>query len=103
MAGALGRGTGPYAEQAAIAALHDEAADVATTDWPQIVALDDVLLRSTPSPVVALNRAVAVAMRDGPAAGLALIDELSVAGELRDYAPLRTASADLLARLDGAG
>ncbi|MBW3705261.1 RNA polymerase sigma factor, partial [Streptomyces griseus] len=67
---------GPYGVQAAIAALHDEAADVAATDWPQIVALYDVLLTLTPSPVVALNRAVAVAMRDGPGAGLALLDAL---------------------------
>ena len=62
---------GPYALQAAIAAVHDEAADVATTDWPQVVALYDVLTDVAPSPLVALNRAVAVAMRDGPAAGLA--------------------------------
>lgn len=58
---------GAYAVQAAIAALHDEATDLAATDWPQIVALYDVLLRLTPSPVIQLNRAVAVAMRDGPA------------------------------------
>lgn len=68
---------GPYGLQAAIAALHDEAPDLAGTDWPQIVALYEVLLRVAPSPVVALNRAVAVAMRDGPAAGLALLDELA--------------------------
>ena len=64
-----GPGVGPYAVQAAIAALHDEAPDLASTDWPQIVALYDVLLRLTPSPLVALNRAMAVAMVDGPAAG----------------------------------
>jgi RNA polymerase sigma-70 factor, ECF subfamily len=96
---ALSGGAGPYGIQAAIAALHDEAADVATTDWPQIVALYDVLLRHTPSPVVELNRAVAVAMRDGPAAGLALVEELREVAELRDYHPLHTARADLLRRL----
>ena len=68
---------GPYALQAAIAAVHDEAADVATTDWPQIVALYDVLAQVAPSPLVELNRAVAVAMRDGPAAGLELLDGLA--------------------------
>ena len=64
------RGFGPYALQAAIAAVHAEAAEMTATDWPQIVGLYDVLLRTEPSPVVALNRAVAVAMRDGPEAGL---------------------------------
>nr|BFE87676.1 hypothetical protein GCM10020093_102770 [Planobispora longispora] len=76
---------GPYGVQAAIAALHDEAANVATTDWPQIVALYDVLLVLTPSPIVALNRAAAVAMRDGPEAGLALLDELAGEPRLRGY------------------
>jgi RNA polymerase sigma-70 factor, ECF subfamily len=90
---------GPYAVQAAISALHDEAPDVATTDWSQVVALYDVLLRLTPSPVVELNRAVAVAMRDGPAAGLDLIDRVAAAPELRGYHPLPAARADLLARL----
>jgi len=72
---ALGRHPpGPYALQAAIAALHDEAADVVTTDWAQIVALYDLLVVVSPSPVVQLNRAVAVAMRDGPEAGLAALD-----------------------------
>src|SRR4029450_5479528 len=65
---------GSYALQAAIAAVHDEAATVATTDWPQIVALYDVLRTVAPSPLVELNRAIAVAMVDGPAAGLALLD-----------------------------
>ena len=65
---------GPYTLQAAIAAVHAEAPHAAATDWAQIVGLYDVLLRAEPSPVVELNRAVAVAMRDGPAAGLALID-----------------------------
>lgn len=90
---------GPFGVQAAIAALHDEAADVATTDWPQVVALYDILLALTPSPVVALNRAAAVAMRDGPAAGLALLDELAGEPRLRGYHPLHAARADLLARL----
>jgi RNA polymerase sigma-70 factor (ECF subfamily) len=90
---------GPYGVQAAIAALHDEAADVTTTDWPQIVALYDVLLVLVPSPVVALNRAVAVAMRDGPRAGLALLDELAAEPRLRGYHPYPAARADLLYRL----
>ncbi|MFI7127199.1 RNA polymerase sigma factor [Nonomuraea sp. NPDC050153] len=90
---------GVYGVQAAVAALHDEAADLATTDWPQIVALYDVLLALDPSPVVALNRAVAVAMRDGPEAGLALLDELAGEPRLRDYRPYLVARADLLHRL----
>ncbi|WP_235030683.1 RNA polymerase sigma factor [Nonomuraea solani] len=90
---------GLYGVQAAIAALHDEAADVATTDWPQIVALYDVLLALAPSPVIAVNRAVAVAMRDGPEAGLALLDELAGEQRLRGYHPYATARADLLRRL----
>ena len=94
-----GQGVGPHAVQAAIAALHDEAPDVASTDWPQIVALYDVLLALTPSPLVALNRAVAVAIADGPAAGLALLDELADAPELRGYHLLPAGRAELLARL----
>lgn len=90
---------GPYGVQAAIAALHDEADSVATTDWPQIVALYDVLRALDPSPVVALNRAVAVAMRDGPEAGLALLDGLADEPRLRAYHPYATARADLLHRL----
>ncbi|MFF5265175.1 RNA polymerase sigma factor [Actinomadura viridis] len=90
---------GPYGVQAAIAALHDEAADVATTDWPQIVALYDVLLALTPSPVVEANRAVAVALRDGPEAGLALLDALAGEPRLAAYAPYVSARADLLQRL----
>jgi RNA polymerase sigma-70 factor (ECF subfamily) len=89
---------GPYGVQAAIAALHDEAATVATTDWPQVVALYDVLITLVPSPIVALNRAVAVAMRDGPEAGLALLDELADEPRLRGYHPYATARADLLRR-----
>ncbi|MGV9891312.1 RNA polymerase sigma factor [Streptomyces sp. NPDC003395] len=94
-----GPGVGPYAVQAAIAALHDEAPDVASTDWPQIVALYDVLLRIEPSPLVALNRAMAIAMRDGPEAGLPLLDALAGAAELRDYHLLPAARAELLGRL----
>ncbi|WIY78265.1 RNA polymerase sigma factor [Streptomyces anulatus] len=90
---------GPYGVQAAIAALHDEATDVAATDWPQIVALYDVLLTLTPSPVVEVNRAVAVAMRDGPGAGLALLDALAGEPRLRAYPPYVVARGDLLGRL----
>ncbi|WP_328533266.1 sigma-70 family RNA polymerase sigma factor [Micromonospora zamorensis] len=94
-----GPAPGPYGVQAAIAALHDEAADVASTDWPQVVALYDVLLNLVPSPVVALNRAAAVAMRDGPEAGLALLDELADEPRLRGHHPYPAARADLLRRL----
>ncbi|HEX2312546.1 MAG TPA: DUF6596 domain-containing protein, partial [Thermomonospora sp.] len=90
---------GPYGVQAAIAALHDEAPDLASTDWPQIVALYDVLLALTPSPVVALNRAAAVAMRDGPRAGLALLDALAEEPLLRGHHPYQAARGDLLHRL----
>lgn len=90
---------GPYALQAAVAAVHDEAATVATTDWPQIVALYDVLRTVAPSPLVELNRAVAVAMVDGPAAGLALLDVLTVDRRLAGYHLLPAARADLLRRL----
>lgn len=90
---------GPYGVQAAIAALHDEAADLAATDWPQVVALYDVLLALTPSPVVELNRAVAVAMRDGPEAGLTLLDELADDPRLRGHHPYPAARGDLLHRL----
>lgn len=90
---------GPYALQAAIAAVHDEAASVPTTDWPQIVALYDVLRSVAPSPLVELNRAVAVALSDGPAAGLVLLDALAADGRLEDYHLLHAARADLLHRL----
>jgi RNA polymerase sigma-70 factor (ECF subfamily) len=93
------RRAGPYSLQAAIAALHAEARDAATTDWPQIVGLYDVLLRLDPSPVVELNRAAAIAMRDGPAAGLALIDAILVRGDLADYHLAFSAKADLCRRL----
>jgi RNA polymerase sigma-70 factor (ECF subfamily) len=94
---------GRYALQAAIAAVHDDAADVATTDWPQVVALYDVLAAVAPSPLVALNRAVAVAMRDGPAAGLELLDALDGDERLRGYHLLPAARADLLRRLGRRG
>lgn len=90
---------GPYTLQAAIAAVHAEAPDAATTDWVQIVGLYDVLLRTDPSPVVALNRAVAVAMRDGPAAGLAIIDAILARGELTEYHLAHSARAELCRRL----
>ncbi|MFD5830579.1 RNA polymerase sigma factor [Lentzea sp. NPDC060358] len=96
---ALTGGYGPYGVQAAINAVHDEAPDCEGTDWAQIVALYDVLAKLAPSPVVALNRAAAVAMRDGAAAGLALLDELAGEPRLRDYHPFRAARADLLHRL----
>ena len=90
---------GPYTLQAAIAAVHAGALDAAATDWPQIVGLYDVLARADPSPVVELNRAVAVAMRDGPAAGLALIDSILARGELAEYHLAHSARADLCLRL----
>jgi len=97
---ALGSGRfGPYGLQAAIAAVHAEAPSVAATDWNQIIGLYDVLARYEPSPVVELNRAVAVAMRDGPAAGLALVDALLERGELADYHLAHAARADLCRRL----
>ena len=91
---------GSYTLQAAIAAVHAEAPDVESTDWPQIVALYDVLASTEPSPVVELNRAAAVAMRDGPAAGLDLIDAILARGDLADYQPAHAARADLCRRLD---
>jgi len=94
------RRVGPYQIQAAIAALHDDAATAAETDWPQIAALYRVLGEMTRSPVVELNRAVAVAMADGPASGLAIIDRIAASGELDDYPYLHSARADLLRRLD---
>ncbi|MEU7895806.1 DUF6596 domain-containing protein [Nonomuraea sp. NPDC049152] len=99
VAALTGGPAGPYGVQAAIAALHDEAVDLATTDWPQVVALYDVLLALTPSPVVALNRAVAMAMRDGAEAGLALLDELADEPQLRGHHPYPAARGDLLQRL----
>lgn len=93
------RRVGPYALQAAISAVHAEAQDAGATDWTQIVGLYDVLLRIEPSPVVELNRAVAVAMRDGPEAGLALVDALFARGELGDYRFAHAARADFCRRL----
>ena len=95
---ALRSGPGPYSVQAAIAAVHAQAATAAQTDWPQIVALYDVLLRMNPSPVIELNRAAAVAMAQGCAAGLQLLDGLEERGELRGYYLLPSARADLLRR-----
>ena len=93
-----GRG-GPYAIQAAIAAVHAEAPSAADTDWDEIVGLYGLLMEMTPSPVVELNRAVAVAMRDGPAAGLAIVDAILARGELRDYRLAHAARAELCRRL----
>jgi RNA polymerase sigma-70 factor (ECF subfamily) len=90
---------GPYTLQAAIAAVHAEAPDAAATDWTEIVGLYDVLLEMVPSPVVELNRAVAVAMRDGPAAGLRLIDAILERGDLADYHLAHSARAELCRRL----
>src|SRR5690606_32601764 len=90
---------GPYTIQAAIAALHAEAPTFDDTDWTEIAALYDVLLRVDPSPVVELNRAVAIAMRDGPEAGLASVDAILARGELSDYRLAHAARADLCRRL----
>ena len=90
---------GPYTLQAAIAAVHAEAPTAAQTDWAQIAGLYDVLLRIEPSPVIELNRAVAIAMRDGPAAGLALIDAILARGELTEYHLAYSARAELCRRL----
>jgi RNA polymerase sigma-70 factor, ECF subfamily len=90
---------GPYTLQAAIAAVHAQAPTAVATDWAQIVALYDLLVRADPSPVVELNRAVAVAMRDGPLAGLTLIDAILARGELGDYHLAHSARADLCRRL----
>lgn len=90
---------GPYSLQAAIAAVHAEAPSAAETNWTRIAALYDLLLRANPSPVIELNRAVAVAMRDGPAAGLLLIDEILTRGELAEYHLAHAARADLCRRL----
>jgi RNA polymerase sigma-70 factor, ECF subfamily len=96
-------GPGPYALQAAIAALHCQAERAEDTDWRQIVGLYDLLERLQPSPIVSLNRAVAVAMVDGPKSGLTLIDVLAASGDLDDYHLLHAARADLLRRAGSAG
>jgi RNA polymerase sigma-70 factor, ECF subfamily len=95
----VSRRFGPFALQAAIAAVHAEARDAALTDWRQIVGLYDVLQRADPSPVVELNRAAAIAMRDGPEAGLALVDALLARDELAEYHLAHAARADLCRRL----
>lgn len=92
--------TGPYQLQAAIAAVHDEAADPELTGWREVLGLYSLLAQIAPSPVVELNLAVAIAFVDGPAAGLARIDQLVAAGDLDDYPYLHAARADLLRRLD---
>src|SRR5580700_551856 len=96
---ALRGGPGPFAVEAAITALHCEATRADDTDWPQIVCLYDVLERLQPSPIVSLNRAVAVAMVEGPLPALALIDRLAASGELHSYHLLHAARADLLRRI----
>jgi RNA polymerase sigma-70 factor (ECF subfamily) len=99
---ALNGRAGPYALQAAISAVHCRAARAEDTDWPRIVRLYDVLERLQPSPVVALNRAVAVAMASGPEAGIEIVDRLAAASDLDSYHLLHAARADLLRRM-GAG
>ena len=99
----MSRRLGPYALQAAIAALHAEARDAVATDWNQIVGLYDVLLRLEPSAVVELNRAAAIAMRDGPEAALHLIDAILDRGDLTDYQFAHSARAELLRRLGRSG
>jgi RNA polymerase sigma-70 factor (ECF subfamily) len=94
---------GPYCLQAAIAAVHAEAETAGETDWPQIVGLYDVLLRAVPSPVIELNRAVAVAMRDGPLAGLTLVEGILARGELQDYHLAHSARAEFCRRLGRVG
>jgi RNA polymerase sigma-70 factor (ECF subfamily) len=96
---ALRGGPGPYALQAAIAAVHCRAARAESTDWPHVVRLYDLLERVQPSPIVSLNRAVAVAMVNGPERGLALVDALAAGGDLDRYHLLHAARADLLRRL----
>jgi len=93
------RRIGPYTLQAAVAAVHAEAPVAAATDWNRIVGFYDVLVRAEPSPIVELNRAAALAMRDGPAAGLALIDQILGRGDLADYPLAHSARADLCRRL----
>jgi RNA polymerase sigma-70 factor (ECF subfamily) len=95
----VSRRIGPYVLQAAIAAVHAEAPSTAESDWAQIVALYDVLLRLDPSPVVALNRAAAVSMRDGPEAGLTSIEAVLGQGGLDDYPLAHAARADMQRRL----
>src|SRR4029077_13715373 len=93
------RGYGPHVPQGANPAVHAEAPSAQATDWGEIVGLYDLLLRAEPSAVVELNRAVAVAMRDGPAAGLALVDAILERGDLHDYRLAHAARADLCRRV----
>jgi predicted RNA polymerase sigma factor len=95
----MGGAPGPYTLQAAIAACHARARTAAETDWPRIAALYDALARLAPSPVVELNRAVAVAMASGPAAGLELVDALTREPSLKAYHLLPSVRGDLLAKL----
>jgi RNA polymerase sigma-70 factor, ECF subfamily len=96
---ALRSGSGPFAVQAAIAAVHCQAEKPESTDWRQIVLLYDLLLRLQPSPIISLNRGVAIAMADGPGAALEIIDTLVASGDLENYYLLHAARADLLRRL----
>ena len=95
-------GPGRFAVQAAIAAVHCRAARAEDTDWPQILRLYDLLERAQPSPIVSLNRAVAVAMVDGPEPALALVDALAATGDLDGYHLLHATRADLLRRIGSA-
>jgi RNA polymerase sigma-70 factor (ECF subfamily) len=97
------RPPGRYAVEAAIAAVHAEAQTAQATDWPQILGLYDVLRAVAPSPVVSLNRAVALAEVDGPGAGLEEVEALAAGGRLDGYAPLHAARADMLRRLGRGG
>jgi RNA polymerase sigma-70 factor (ECF subfamily) len=95
----MSREIGAYTIQAAIAAVHAQASTPAATDWPQIVGLYDLLMQADPSPIVELNRAAAVAMRDGPAVGLEIIDAILGRGDLANYHLAHAARADLCRRL----
>jgi len=99
---ALAGGPGPFALQAAISAIHCRAARAEDTDWPQIVRIYDVLERLQPSPIVSLNRAVAVAMASGPGAALEIVDSLAAGSDLDNYHLLHAARADLLRRMGSA-
>src|SRR5262245_30652585 len=99
VAEALSAGGGSFALQAAIAGVHCQAAQPQATDWPQIVRLYDLLERVQPSPIVSLNRAVAVAMADGPDAGLEIIEEIAATGKLEDYHLFHATRADMLRRM----
>jgi RNA polymerase sigma-70 factor (ECF subfamily) len=97
---ALRTAPGPFALQAAIAAVHCQAPTAEETDWSEIVGLYNVLQRVQPSPIVSLNRAVAIAMSEGPKAGLALLEPLMADGELENYHLLYAVRADFFRRLD---